>query len=480
MATTTHAGSPIVTLFHDDAELFLYRDNFPNGLLFKTRDYCRLYRMQDEPAWRFGRSPPYTERERREGYKRNVFTGGGAAIYAVQTEEMASRTALLERALAEISPTKKWWGNPPNIDPETKQALSYLGVTVRPDGTIVRGGPRVPQPPPPLKEAEDSFLDRAGHILRMVPQIILQGLPGTGKTYTAKRLAAHLLGVDPASVSEEESKTTGQFHAARFPGASNTGCWALVQFHPAYAYDDFVRGIQADTTGGSIAYKVVRRVLDQLVEHHRGNTTTVLIIDEINRANLAQVLGELIYALEYRGSPVQTPYQIDGIGAALAIPRENFFIIGTMNTADRSIGRFDYAVRRRFAFLQLDPDGDVILRQNIGSREKAWAEALFDSVGALFNTGVTPGQRYLAQEFHPDDVQPGHTYFLGRHATVRSKFAYQVYPLLREYFKDGVLLSQNGKVELALPGGVSIDLAQSIGSEDLLSELDRSWSSEGR
>jgi len=255
------------------------------------------------------------------------------------------------------------------VQPAVRQALAEQGFAVGTDKRLVRLADRTTSPReiterPPMT---DGFLGLAKALLEVVPQIILQGPPGTGKTYNAKRVAAHLLGIDPASVAEEEGKSTGQFHAARFPGASDAGCWELVQFHPAYAYDDFVRGIQAKTTKeGSISYEVVPRVLDRLVRHHHGKSTTVLIIDEINRANLAQVLGELIYGLEYRGSLVQTPYEIGEKDGTLAIPRGRFFIIGTMNTADRSIGRIDYAVRRRFAFLQLDPKarGDRPAEQN--------------------------------------------------------------------------------------------------------------------
>jgi len=255
-----------------------------------------------------------------------------------------------------------------------------------------------------------------------------------------------------------------------------------VQFHPAYAYDDFVRGIQPKTVTGGISYEVVRRVLDLLVDHHRDDATTVLIVDEINRANLAQVLGELIYALEYRGSQVRTPYEIETVrdgrtfkDGTLKIPRKGFYIIGTMNTADRSIGRIDYAVRRRFAFLQLEPKRKVILgQQNVPTADKDWAADLFESVGTLFDAPSGEG-RFLAPEFHPDDVRVGHTYFLGRRPDVKIKFAYQVYPLLREYYKDGVLLAQNGKIDLSFPGGATIDLIQPEDSDDLLSKLDQSW-----
>jgi hypothetical protein len=99
MATTARTeerrGTTVTVFENNDAGLFAYRDKYPNGLLFKVRQYCRLYPMQDERAWRYGRSLPYTPQEIREGYRRNVFSGGGAAIYAVPTAEMIQRRALL-------------------------------------------------------------------------------------------------------------------------------------------------------------------------------------------------------------------------------------------------------------------------------------------------------------------------------------------------------------------------------------------------
>jgi hypothetical protein len=377
---------------------------------------------------------------------------------------------------------------PKEVQPAVRQALAEHGFAVV-DKRLVplaRPTPKIEPEPPPPDDPLDGLLDHAARVLRVVKQIIFQGPPGTGKTYAAKRLAARLLGIGRSAVDEEESETTGEFRDARFSEGRDGGCWELVQFHPAYAYDDFVRGIQAKTTEeGSISYEVVRRVLDRLVEHHREDATTVLIIDEINRANLTQVLGELIYALEYRGSQVQTPYEIENVrdgrtfkDGTLTIPRKGFYIIGTMNTADRSIGRIDYAVRRRFAFLQLDPKPEVILRQkNVQEGDMRWAASLFGSVGTLFRGGAGEDRGFLAQEFHPDDVQVGHTYFLGPESEVKIKFAYQVYPLLREYYKDGVLLprdAQDPKIEFALPGAAPIDLVHPIDPVDLLSILDRS------
>jgi hypothetical protein len=434
-----------------------------------SADLARLRRQPDPPFvlgilqyWRITTADQFKQ----EPDTTPCWTGSMGELLPILQQEIRQR---------EIGGRKPLLYGLKDVQPAVRQALAEHGFTIVDQRLVPLGGRTiVPQPnrPPPPDDPLDGLLGTGENVLQHIPQIILQGPPGTGKTYAAKRLAARLLGIGKSAVDDEEKRSTGHFDSVRFSEGRHGGCWDLVQFHPAYAYDDFVRGIQASTDkDGNISYEVVRRVLDRLVEHHRANpnSTTVLIIDEINRANLAQVLGELIYALEYRGSPVRTLYQI-GHESTLTIPREKFYVIGTMNTADRSIGRIDYAVRRRFAFMQLKPDRDVILRQqDTALPEVNWAAGLFDSVGTLFNNATGGG--HLAHEFHPEDVRVGHTYFLGSQSTVSIKFAYQVYPLLQEYYKDGVLLPQGGKIEFALPGGELIDLVQPIDPSDLLSKL---------
>lgn len=173
----------------------------------------------------------------------------------------------------------------------------------------------------------------------------------------------------------------------------------------------------------------------------------VLIIDEINRANLSSVLGELIYALEYRGEPVESIYEIKGKGREIILP-ENLFIIGTMNTADRSVGHIDYAIRRRFAF-------ESVLPQDLTGQlegDSAFAKAEFDRVKALFVKPETEWERsdHLSEEFDPKDVCIGHSYFIceaekgdkesdkyKKH--LKQRLDYEIKPILEEYIKDGVL-----------------------------------------
>ncbi|TDX94824.1 McrB family protein [Chryseobacterium daecheongense] len=218
----------------------------------------------------------------------------------------------------------------------------------------------------------------------------------------------------------------------------------IIQFHPSYTYEDFVRGIIADATDKGIAYKVENKVLASLAKEANENPYSdyVLIIDEINRANLSSVLGELIYALEYRGEAVNSVYALKNESDdnhELIIP-PNLYIIGTMNTADRSVGHIDYAIRRRFAFVNIPPrdlqDDDKIYFNTTG----------FNIISALFN------KDNVSREFEIESVKIGHSYFIvkksdapdeiRRDELFRMKMEYEVKPILLEYERDGILIGE--------------------------------------
>ncbi|MEA5560895.1 McrB family protein [Planktothrix agardhii] len=162
-------------------------------------------------------------------------------------------------------------------------------------------------------------------------QIILQGPPGTGKTFIAKKLAEHF--------------TRGR-----------DGFSEIIQFHPSYSYEDFIQGIRPRTENGQLTYDLVPgRFLEFCKKAESYDDICVLIIDEINRANLSNVFGELMYLLEYRDQEIC----LAGSYEPFKIP-ENVRIIGTMNTADRSIALVDHALRRRFAFIKIAPNYTIL------------------------------------------------------------------------------------------------------------------------
>lgn len=188
------------------------------------------------------------------------------------------------------------------------------------------------------------------------------------------------------------------------------------------------------------AFKSVYKKIDE-PRNNVEQKNYVLVIDEINRANLSSVLGELIYALEYRGEPVESMYSIDGDNKLILPP--NLYIIGTMNTADRSVGHIDYAIRRRFAFVDVLPKD---LSQELGVK---FDITLFNSVSQLFETN-------LSSEFDKNDVQLGHSYFIDKSdegGSLDIRLKYEIAPILFEYVKDGILIGDdiNQKIEDLIP-----------------------------
>ena len=170
----------------------------------------------------------------------------------------------------------------------------------------------------------------------------------------------------------------------------------------------------------------------------------VLIIDEINRANLPSVLGELIFGLEYRGEKIESMYEVDGTNTLILPP--NLYVIGTMNTADRSVGHIDYAVRRRFSFVNVLPqiikdlDGlffDIELFTKVSN---LFVDNFMDDIDYSSNIGNIKRSFHLSTEFNPEDVWLGHSYFIHKDAAeMEIRWAYEIKPILLEYLKDGVL-----------------------------------------
>ena len=181
--------------------------------------------------------------------------------------------------------------------------------------------------------AEELLVDRGFlvdiiELLKDKGQVIFYGPPGTGKTYLARKLA----------------KALAPDHSSR----------ALVQFHPSSSYEDFFEGYRPQADSGDMVYELTPGPLADMAQRAADapGQRHVMIIDEINRANLPKVFGELLFLLEYRDESVRTLYRPDD---SFELPR-NLWFIGTMNTADRSIALVDAALRRRFHFIPFFPN----------------------------------------------------------------------------------------------------------------------------
>lgn len=258
-----------------------------------------------------------------------------------------------------------------------------------------------------------------------------------------------------------------QFDEVLIDVVDELGETKLIQFHPAYTYEDFVRGIIVETNQiNQVEYKVVNKILADFAQKALENSTVnyVLIIDEINRANLPSVLGELIYALEYRyneevinekEATVESMYALkqnekDTQGDNTLMLPSNLFIIGTMNTADRSVGHIDYAIRRRFAFVDVLPVMEPV-HPEIKETFIKISNLFVKNFEGLVNPGTIENADTLSSDFRAEDVWLGHSYFICKNEEgidiekadaepiLKMKMKYEVIPILKEYIKDGIL-----------------------------------------
>lgn len=228
--------------------------------------------------------------------------------------------------------------------------------------------------------------------------VVLQGAPGTGKTWLSKQVASSL-------------------NATTF----------FTQFHAETSYSDFITGIIPNTSTGDLTYRRTFGPFPQAVEYAIKNPqkNTLLIIDEINRANLSNVLGPIFYLFEHKQSDSQIQIEITPELSISKMPN-NLFVMATMNTADRSLAVVDFALRRRFAWYTLKPQVIDALGEKFHKKD-------FIEINSIFEWHASSSELCL---------QPGQGYFIAENENeMKNRIKYELLPLIIEYFQEGLLQS---------------------------------------
>ncbi|MDT3434667.1 AAA family ATPase [Haloarcula sp. 1CSR25-25] len=287
-----------------------------------------------------------------------------------------------------------------------------------------------------ITEVPDTYR-RIADQLEETNQVVFHGPPGTGKTHHAQEFAEWWL--------HENLETVQENRQSRF-----------ITFHPSFSYEDFVEGLTTKSQNGQVTYEMDRGVLREFVEEMSAwpnqenagpedfdeSPRYVLIIDEINRGNIANILGELVTLLESdkrEGEDNETTVNLAHSNEEFSLP-SNLYIIGTMNTADRSITLVDAAIRRRFGFISFPPDYEFL-----ADRFQLAETDLEDAAGKNNLDGLRAASILALKAINEvirdrgdlgKGKQLGHSYLLGSEseADVVRAWKYQLLPLLEEYF----------------------------------------------
>lgn len=297
-------------------------------------------------------------------------------------------------------------------------------------------------------------LRRYTKLLKSKKNIILQGAPGTGKTYTTAALA---VGICNEFFTDFDKHTKLMEEYERLQAS---GRISFCTFHQSLDYEDFVEGLKPQLENGHVSYRIEPGIFksicgaaalacEKVAAEEQTAPSYVLIIDEINRGNISKIFGELITLLEAdkrswggkHSLHVKLPYSKEDF----SVP-SNLYIIGTMNTTDRSTGSIDYAVRRRFAFVTLEARAEALTEYYaqpspaIPAEVRAAALALFEQINGTTEGSESFIAEHKAMDFDLEDLKVGHSYFMAESLeALQLKMRYEVIPLLQEYIKDGIL-----------------------------------------
>ena len=307
----------------------------------------------------------------------------------------------------------------------------------------IQGGtpPQKPENPDPKIKRNirlDGIPGRIQSVLDRKAQVILYGPPGTGKTYWAERAANDLAAIS-AFGKRFDDLDEQQKHVVT--GDSElSGVVRLCCFHPAYGYEDFLEGYRPHTINDQISFELRPGAFKKLCENARDtpDRNFYLIVDEINRGDIPRIFGELLTTLEKdkRGKQI-----ILSVSQTVFVIPMNVFLIGTMNTADRSISLLDAALRRRFGFVEMMPDGSVLRDSNVsGIPLRAWFDALNERI-----------RQHVGRDAR--NLQIGHSYLMQSGspikeiASLKRAIRDDIIPLLEEYcYEDyGTLASILGE-----------------------------------
>ncbi len=285
-------------------------------------------------------------------------------------------------------------------------------------------GPQIGSVSSAINWSEDRLTEVMESLLDSSPQIVLAGPPGTGKTFVSRWIASEILGI-PGQISDERIN--------------------IIQFHPTYGYEEFVEGLRPVVEDGVIVFRNTPGPLVRIAkEISNDGQARVLIIDEINRANIARVFGELMYLLEYRDNKIKLMLHDE-----FELPKE-LFIIATMNTADKSTRVMDAALRRRFDFFQIEPDAQV-LRNHYEVKEN------INELGEELYVGFEKLNSRLMDDLDRHRLI-GHSYFMAKEFSVqnlRARWDRQISPLLSEYFYERQTQAEKYVVEEFWPSAKS-------------------------